>query len=121
MWGRIKRNKLDILFSEYIRKKAKGICERCGRNMGWKNLDCSHFHGRRKMSVRYNEQNCSALCKGCHRFFTENPAQHTDFFIKRLGEKEYKKLMLDADIPKQPDYKLLEIYYTKLLSEIEKK
>jgi len=61
---KIRIDPLDTLFSEYIRKRVyregRATCERCGKIYydeikengeiypAWKNLQCSHFHGRRK-------------------------------------------------------------------------
>lgn len=62
MWGTVKRDKADKLFSEYIRKRD-GKCVRCGKT---NNLQCSHYWGRRMESVRFDPLNAEALCPGCH-------------------------------------------------------
>ena len=92
---RIKLLPLDILFSKYIRMKADGNCEYCG---AWKTLQCSHFHGRRKRSVRYDEDNACGLCFSCHMYLGENPFQHTEFFKKRLGTDRFEKLNIRAEM-----------------------
>ena len=107
---KIKIDPLDQLFSEFIRKRANGICERCGSDKGWKGLQCSHFFGRAKKSVRWDEENAAALCFGCHQFFTSHPLEHTDWFRKRLGDK-FDLLVLRAHIPHKPDREAIELYY----------
>lgn len=103
----IKRNKLDILFSEYIRLRADGKCELCLRRKTFKKLQCSHFHGRRKKSVRWDPENAAGLCFACHRFLTENPVEHVSWFRKRLGQANYDALLLRANAHKKPDTELL--------------
>ena len=85
MGMRIKISPLDKLFSEYVRRRDKGICQRCGANRGWKNLQCVHYHSRRKRSVRFDDANAIAACLGCHQFFHENPDEFKAFMRQRLG------------------------------------
>lgn len=118
MFGRIKINATDRLFSEYIRKKANGKCERCKREFGWKNLENSHFHGRRKKSVRWDETNCAALCRACHQYYTENPHAHTEFFKKRLGEEKFNALAIRANLARKPDENLVRIYFREILKRM---
>ncbi len=109
---------LDKLFSLYIRTRAKGICERCGQYKGIKGLQCSHFWGRAKKSTRWDEENCAALCFGCHQYFTSHPAEHTEWFKKRLGEVQYDLLMARAHIPGKPDIEGLTLYFKEKLKEL---
>ena len=108
---KIKIDPLDTLFSRYIRQRDK-ICKRCGVNA---RLQCSHFHGRRKQSVRYDENNAVALCFTCHRYFTENPLEHVEWYRNYLGEEKFEQLNLRANIIGKPDTKLLWIYYKNKL------
>lgn len=91
---KIKLNPLDILFSKYVRLKAGGVCEYCGRTT---TLQCSHYHGRRKRILRWDEENVSAVCFSCHMYLGENPYQHTEFFKKRLGTDRFEKLNIRAE------------------------
>ncbi len=66
-------NKLDRIFSEYIRKRdanKKGICKciTCQREFKWNELDAGHFISRKEMSVRWDERNVAAQCQYCNRF-----------------------------------------------------
>lgn len=110
MFHKIKRDSLDILFSKYIRGKVNGECECCQRVVGFERLETSHFHGRRKQSVRFDPENVAALCRGCHQNFTENPADHHSWFQKRLGEKRFNSLMIRANIAQKTDRKLIKIW-----------
>jgi len=111
---RIKTDRLDRLFSDYIRMRIYGegrvACEYCGRvyydkvkengdiSPAWKRLQCSHFHSRRKRSVRYDPDNACGLDFTCHQFLGGNPYQHTEFFKKRLGSKRFEELNIRAEI-----------------------
>ncbi|MFW9991935.1 MAG: hypothetical protein ACFFD4_07725 [Candidatus Odinarchaeota archaeon] len=90
---KIRITKLDKLFSELVRRKSGGYCERCGKRLGWQNLQTSHFWGRRAKSVRWDEDNACALCFYCHKHFGENPHVHVAWFQQRLGKKRYDALM----------------------------
>lgn len=97
---KIKLDPLDKLFSLYIRLRAGGICEYCGHP---KTLQCSHYHGRRKRSTRWDEENCSALCVSCHFYLGENPYQHTEWMKKRLGSEKFEQLNIRAEIIQKVD------------------
>lgn len=109
--------KLDKLASEYVRRKAKGKCERCGRDYGdWKRLQCCHYHGRRMRNVRFDPTNLVALCFGCHQHFHEQPHEFDEFMLKRLGQAEFDNLNIRAHtIGGKVDYKLWELYLLEQL------
>jgi len=129
----MKRDKLDTLFSELIRKRAirdVGGCERCLHQKvdivkdngeifpAWKQLQCSHFWGRGRQSVRFDEVNCCGLCGACHLYFTSHPSLHRDWFIKRLGEREFDLLAYRAQRPAKIDRLLIEIYLKEKIKEL---
>ena len=91
---KVRISPLDALFSRYIRMRADERCERCHAYKGYAGLQCAHFHSRRKKSVRYDPDNCLALCFGCHQYFHENPDEFRAFMKLRLGE--YQLNMLDV-------------------------
>jgi hypothetical protein len=105
----IRRSKADKYFSDYIREKAGWTCERCKKEFEKpsKNLHCSHYWSRRNRSVRFDPENAASLCFSCHRFFTENPAEHTEFFVTRLGKAKYNDLAFRARTPQKVDEKLI--------------
>lgn len=107
---RIRRDKLDILFSQYVRFRDK-VCQRCGG----KAQHCAHFHGRAKRSVRWDEDNCCALCFGCHQFLDSHPLEKVEFFKARLGEERFDKLNSRMRQVQKPDKELLTIYYKQRL------
>ena len=110
---KIKISRLDSKFSNYIRwVKDKGICQRCRRQYSppSQGAHCSHFWGRARKSVRYNVDNACMLCYGCHMYFTGQPEEHRAFMLRRLGSIKYNLLMQEANHPKRPDYKAVEIW-----------
>lgn len=119
---RIRLDPLDILFSKYIRTKAGWRCEYCGTKYDppTSALQTSHFHGRRKKTVRWDEQNCAALCFYCHQQFTENPLKHVEWFKKRLGDRRFDMLNLRANTHGKPDKKLIKLWLIQELKRLEK-
>ena len=103
---KIKIDKLDVLFSKLIRLLAGGKCEYCEKS--FKRLECSHFHGRRKRSVRYDTDNACALCFSCHTYLGSNPYVHTEWFKKRLGWEKFEALNIRAEIPMKVDREKME-------------
>ncbi len=87
---KIKIDKLDVLFSQVIRRRADGRCEYCGYR---KRLQCSHFIGRRKRNTRYDPDNACGLCFSCHQYLDEHPYEHTEFFTQRLGSEKLEVLV----------------------------
>ncbi len=115
----IRIDPLDELVSEYKRKNANGYCERCGTYHGWKELQASHFFGRGKKSVRWDEDNIAALCFGCHQYLGSQPDYHVIWFEQYLGAEKLDLLRGRMRItwPK-PDKKALTIYYKNKILEL---
>jgi len=111
---KIKLTNLDRLFSKYIRARDQ-YCQRCGSP---RSLQCSHFWGRAKKSVRFDEENCIALCFGCHAFLGAHPALHRDFFLERLGQERYDLLEARAYQVGKPDVAALTLYYNSKIEEV---
>lgn len=114
---RIKVLALDKLVSEYVRRKSKGFCERCGRYYGWQGLQCCHYHGRRAKSTRFDEDNLFALDFGCHQYFHEHPKEFEVFALDKLGRQAFDMLEYRANKGGKPDIQLLTLYYK---NEIER-
>lgn len=116
---KVKRDKLDDIFSKYIRANAKGFCEYCGKYVGFCRLQTSHFRGRRCKTTRWDENNVSCVCFSCHMYLGENPYAHTEWFKKRLGSVKFEQLNIIANMttkeyPVDKD-KLMQEYKEKML------
>ena len=119
----MKLDPLDVLFSKFIRMRAMsrvGGCERClHTKVDYKQLQCSHFHGRGKKSVRWDEDNSVGLCGGCHMYLTAHPTEHVRWFEERLGGRAD---LLEARMRAtrlKPDKVALKFYYLEQIKGLE--
>lgn len=106
----MKRDKLDILFSHYVKLLCAGICSRCHKYLGVKSrgLHCAHCFTRAKRCVRFDRDNATALCYGCHRYLDGRPSEKTEFFMELLGTKRFNVLDRRAHTPKKIDEEAIE-------------
>ncbi len=85
----IKRWPADIQLSLCVRTRSDWFCERCGKQYpeGHRGgLENSHYYSRAIKSTRWAQENCTALCTGCHSFFTGRPEEHVAWMHNHLGE-----------------------------------
>lgn len=130
MFGKIKIDTADRLWSEYLRK-LRGRCEYCGAT---ENLTCSHYHGRKSEGTRYCEINCDVLCISCHmkleheKGWTEGtlngtkirlPKKYTDWKLKQLGQARYDALLVQSKTYCKKDRKLQVIRIRELLKTLK--
>jgi hypothetical protein len=95
---------LDEVFAFYIKCRDKWMCQICftGFNPvegGTYLLDCSHFLARKYMSTRYNEQNCDAVCRWCHKKLEHEKTivgEYSQWKQKQLGESKFEELYVLA-------------------------
>ena len=52
--------------------------------------------GRRYLNTRWEEDNCVAVCTGCHNFLSDFPSLDSAFFKNRIGTKRYEELEIIA-------------------------
>lgn len=103
--------------------RANWTCERCKCEYDPPTtaLHCSHFHGRGNKSTRFNPDNAAALCYGCHRYFTANPHEHSEFFKQRLGEFRFDRLKLLFHTPQKVDEKLIVLWCKEEIKKLKAK
>lgn len=120
MIGRIKIDRADQLFSKWIRNRDSWQCQRCKKQYpeGSQGLHNSHFYGRGHESTRFEPDNCQALCFGCHQYLGSNPNDHRDFMLKKLGQKRFDTLLIQANTYKKKDRKLEALIWKKALGEM---
>ena len=85
----IKRWPADIILSNCIRERSNWTCERCERYYpeGHRGgLEHSHYWGRAIKATRWCADNGTALCTGCHAYFTGRPEEHVVWMRTKLGE-----------------------------------
>ena len=107
------------MYSKYLRMKRHWFCEFC-------NLDCcgnkgyltiSHFYGRRKESVRFDDDNCLVLCRKCHLYLENNKGEYTRIMMQKLGEKRFNVLTVRANTIKKRDDFMDEIIIKEMMKD----
>jgi len=95
---RIKIDKADTVFSQYIRLRDMK-CKRCGSivELNDKGLpvshQASHYWSRGKESTRFDPENVDTLCFGCHQIWGgDEREEYKKFKVNQLGEDGFKKL-----------------------------
>lgn len=114
---KIKIRPADKQFSDYIRSKAGWRCERCLKQYDstcGPSLQCSHFWGRARENTRFDPENCSSLCFGCHNYFHAQPADHVEWMLEKLGKKAFDLLKLRAHTYRKKDDKLILMWLKQL-------
>lgn len=87
------RNKLDLVFSKWIRKRdarpsGLGRCYTCNR---FALLEASHFIPRQHAATRWDERNVHGACSYCNRW------QHGNLYAYGLElEKQYGQAVVDT-------------------------
>ena len=91
----IKIKPSDAVFSKCVRERTDYTCERCHTQYDRSStgLHCSHYHGRGNKSVRWDKNNCFAICYSCHIYLGANPYEHTKFAEGLLGETASQLLL----------------------------
>lgn len=91
---KVKRKKLDILFSNLVRERSNWYCQACSTNKlhDKQTLDCAHIFSRRNLVTRYHPKNAVALCRACHMFYTEHPFDWHDWVVDYMGPSQTAKL-----------------------------
>lgn len=88
--------KMDLVFSKFIRLRdtpdGYGKCCSCGKMTLYGNLDAGHFINRRKMSVRWREDNVHAQCRSCNRFQEGNAAGYALFMFEKYSKQHIEFL-----------------------------
>lgn len=92
----MKLNKLDEVFSLYIRQRdsvnGAGWCISCGCQVNVKEADNGHYIDRKHMATRFNENNCNIQCKSCNQFKKGNIEQYRKRLIRKIGEEAVVEL-----------------------------
>tara|TARA_B100001250_G_scaffold157356_1_gene135213 strand:- start:200 stop:583 length:384 start_codon:yes stop_codon:yes gene_type:complete len=92
--GKAKIFPSDREWSKYIRTRDMWTCQRCSKQYDppTSALHCSHFWSRGNWSVRFDEDNCEALCYGCHSYLGGNPVEFHKYYLEKLGQERFDAL-----------------------------
>ena len=86
--------KLDKEFSLFIRLRdcmPNGYfrCISCGQIKPYEQADCGHFHSRRHMATRFDEDNAHAECRACNRFSADHLIQYLKNLKAKIGQLRF--------------------------------
>ena len=120
----IRRDKLDIVFSNLIRERANWYCEKCCSNFrhGGGMLDCAHIMSRRHVILRWHPANALSLCRRDHMYFTEHPFEFVEWATEHVGAERIAELQRVANMTaKWPKHLREDIYrhYKRELRRLE--
>lgn len=103
---KIKRDKLDAAFSDYIRTRDHWTCRRCRapHQLPHRGIQCAHLFTRANKGIRYHPDNAVALCKPCHAYFTFRKEEWTAWCEKTLGKEFMERLRVKYYAPSRPLY-----------------
>lgn len=98
--------KLDKVFSQYIRLRdafPNGTfrCISCGKIKPFEKADCGHYHSRRHMATRFDEENCNTECNYCNRFSADHIIGYRANLIRKIGTQRYQLLEVKAHSTKK--------------------
>jgi len=115
----LKVDKFDSVFSKIIRSRDNWTCVRpkCKKQHlpPTNALHNSHYFGRTRYSTRFDEENCDALCHGCHRYWElSNREEYRDFKIKQLGEDGFYDLRRRSESLTKKNKVLTDEFYKQL-------
>ena len=116
------KNKLDKVFSVYIRTRFKDHnamvkCFTCGKFGHWGTMHCGHYISRRFLSTRWDEKNCQVQCPACNLYQEGNK----NSFALRLMEKYGQTILLELEAKKQNICRMGKFEYEQLIVYFQKK
>lgn len=124
---KIKLRKSDRQYTKTTRFRFNYTCQKCGREYdeydtnSLRNLGVSHYYGRGKESVRFDDDNVTLLCNlPCHRKWEgEERGDYLEYMIERLGQKGFEELTQRANSYKKRNDKEMEEILKNKIKEIE--
>ena len=92
---------LDIVFSLYIRLRdamdgGKTQCISCGRIFPFEQMQCGHYHSRKNMATRWDEDNCHAECAIDNCSNQNHLDGYTANLIAKIGQERFDELNVRA-------------------------
>jgi len=97
------KKKLDVLFSQYIRRRSadhlgRVKCFTCGVDKHWKEQQAGHFQSRSHHSTRWDEVNVQVQCIKCNMFRQGEQYKFGLYLDQRFGEGTAEELEQRAKI-----------------------
>lgn len=102
--NKLLKKKLDLLWSQIVKKRAKFKCEICGKETG---LNAHHIISRSNHTLRWDLRNGCCLCVSCHSL--GNHSAHKDpqdFMLWVLANRtaDYEYLLVKKNESFDKDY-----------------
>lgn len=114
----------DTLFSRWVRIRD-GHCMfaiRCYGVAEYADLQCCHFWGRGRESVRFDPENADAGCRKCHDWIdstVEGRQWHEAWKLNQLGQRAYDLLQIRAESKDTRDDRMMRLVLQEMLKEQE--
>ena len=91
-------NKLDRIYSEYIRRKDADeggtvSCVTCQKLLHWREAHCGHFIKRANRAARWLQVNTHVQCVRCNTYLGGNDSVYAVYIIDKFGRDTYNDLM----------------------------
>lgn len=91
------KKKLDVLFSQYIRRRnadhlGRVKCFTCGVEKHWKEQQAGHFQSRSHHSTRWDEVNVQVQCVKCNMFRQGEQYKFGLYLDQRFGDGTAEEL-----------------------------
>lgn len=86
----------DNKFSHWIREQKDYTCEKCGKYVEppTREIQCSHYIGRKHMATRFQPDNCDVFCATCHALWEDaKQYEYRDWKINKLGKERHEELI----------------------------
>ena len=100
------KNKLDRIFSIYIRQRGMSHdgtnrCVCCGAVLPWKRGQAGHYHRRQHLGTRWDERNVHFCCYACNVLRRGNYANFAKFMYSAYSQDTINELdILHAQVIK---------------------
>jgi hypothetical protein len=109
--------KIWALFSEWVRRKEKGICYTCGIKKNYKEMDAGHYlHNR----LDFNPMNVHCQCVRCNKWLSGNLGVYAENLIKEYGIEAVEILRLRSHQIWKPSFDELEKLLEHWKEELKK-
>ena len=91
------KKKLDILFSQYIRRRnadhlGRVKCFTCGVEKHWKEQQAGHFQSRSHHSTRWDEVNVQVQCVKCNMYRQGEQYKFGMYLDQKFGDGTAEEL-----------------------------
>lgn len=91
------KNKLDKVFSEYVRRRLAGphgmvACVSCGRVKRWQEQQAGHFVSRVRLATRWDIENTNPQCSACNVLLRGNAVGYARWLENRYGPSIFATL-----------------------------